>query len=304
VEAEPPFFIVGVPRSGTTMLRHMLAGHPRLAIPRESHFVPAALSAPSGAAALDLILATRQFSEWGVDPDVVRDRASRTDMTPSAVVHATFETYAAAQGKPRWGDKTPRYVAHMPQLAAAFPDARFVHILRDGREVATSLRDAWWGPGDLLLAAHEWRRTVAQGLDDAATLPAERYLEVRYQRLASSPEAELTRVLHFLGEEMVDGLLDYADRAISEQPQLPVEHRHLAEPPKAGLRDWRASCTPAEAARLDALLAPTLRRCGLDQHVSSTGWRRAEAEARLLAARYRRRRQRRAEHGTTERPAV
>lgn len=285
--AEPPFFVVGVPRSGTTLLRHMLGGHPRLAIPRESHFVPSALSAPSGAAALELILASEQFAEWGIDADAVRRRAAATDMTPPAVVRSAFETFAESQGKPRWGDKTPRYLKHMPQLAAAFPGSRFVHLLRDGREVATSLRDAWWGTDDLALAAHEWRHTIAKARADAESLPADQYLEVRYRRLVADPKTELARVLDFLGEDMVDGLLDYADRAATEQPQLPTEHRHLAEPPRDGIRDWRASCSPAEQARLDALLATTLRRLELDPDASSTPWRRADAEARLFARRVR-----------------
>src|SRR4051794_17280172 len=131
-----PFFIVGVPRSGTTLLRQMLRGHPRLAVPPESHFVPAALNAPSGAAALELILRDEHFADWQVDAADVRRRATTSDMTPASVVRAAFETYAQAQGRPRWGDKTPAYVLHMPLLAEAFPGARFVHIIRDGRDVA------------------------------------------------------------------------------------------------------------------------------------------------------------------------
>jgi hypothetical protein len=289
---QPPFFIVGVPRSGTTLLRQMLRGHPRLAIPRESHFVPHALASASGAAALDVILTSRQFAEWGVDADAVRRRAHAGDLTPADAVRAAFEAYAESEGKPRWGDKTPAYVLHMPQIATAFPGAAFVHIIRDGREVAASLRDAWWGADDILLAAHQWRRIIGAARAAAATLPASQYLEVRYADLVADPEAELVRILGWLGEEMADGLLDYTDRAVSEQPALPTEHRHLLEPPRRGTRDWRAGCSPAEQARVEALLAPTLRRLAFAPDASSSRWRRAEAETRLLALRARRKRQR------------
>ena len=93
---EAPFFIVGVPRSGTTLLRQMLRGHPRLAIPRESHFVPAALAAPTGAAALDLIVNDEHFAQWAIDADQVRRRAAATDMSPPAVVRASWPRNSAA----------------------------------------------------------------------------------------------------------------------------------------------------------------------------------------------------------------
>lgn len=287
--SETPFFIVGVPRSGTTLLRQMLRGHPRLAIPLESHFVPAALAAPTGPAALDLILADDNFRQWGLDPDLVRRRAAATDGTPAAVVQSAFEAYADAEGKSRWGDKTPLYVRHMPLLAAAFPGAQFVHIIRDGREVTTSMRDAWWGPNDLAFAAQLWRRTIAQARKAAGTLAPQQYLEVRYDRLVTAPQVELTRILDFLGEDIVDGLLDYRERVAAELPRLPHEHRHLLEPPTERIRDWRASCSPAEQERLNALLAPTLRLLGLGPEPAPSPLRRAEAELMLLRLRAQRR---------------
>src|SRR4051812_40353968 len=194
MEQLPPFFIVGVPRSGTTLLRQMLRGHPRLATPRESHFVPPALSAASGDAALDVILTSRQFAEWGIDADAVRRRARLTDRTPAAAVRAAFETYAESQGKPRWGDKTPGYVRRMPQLAAAFPGAKFVHIIRDGRQVAASLSETWWGPHDILFAADHWRRIIGEARAAVGALPPSQYLEVRYADLVADPEPLLAHI--------------------------------------------------------------------------------------------------------------
>jgi hypothetical protein len=193
--------------------------------------------------------------------------------------------YAEAQGKPRWGDKTPSYLLHMPLLTRAFPGARFVHIVRDGREVATSWRETWWGPDDVLLTAHQWRRMLARSAADARRLPPGSLLEVRYAALVEEPMPQLARILDFLGEDMQDDLLAYAERSAADLPGTPREHRHLLEPPRSQIRDWRASCTPAEQARVEALVAPTMRRLGLGGHLRSTPWRRLDAELHLLPVR-------------------
>src|SRR4051812_41352804 len=101
--ADAPVFVVGVPRSGTTLLRQMLRGSENLAIPRESHFVPRALDAATPGAALDTILSSTEIATWDIDPDAVRQRAAPA-ASPAAVVRAAFETYADAHGRRRWGD--------------------------------------------------------------------------------------------------------------------------------------------------------------------------------------------------------
>jgi hypothetical protein len=286
--AQAPVFVVGVPRSGTTLLRQMLRGIPSLAIPRESHFVPAALDAPTPAAALDIVLSSPKLATWDVDPDAVRQRAA-TAATPAEVVRAAFEAYALEQGRPRWGDKTPGYVLHIDRLANAFPDAVFVHLVRDGREVADSLREQQWGPPDLLLAAYAWRKGVRAGREAGERLGPSRYLEVSYEQLAAAPEDALTRVCRFLDEEVaLEDMFDYAGRATTEHPVLPHLHRHLAEPPTPGLRSWRANCSLTEQLDIEALMGPTLARFGYEPSApSQKPLRRATAEAKLYARRAR-----------------
>jgi LPS sulfotransferase NodH len=281
-------FIVGVPRSGTTLLRQMLRGSPSLAIPRESHFIPKALGAPTPAGALDLILSSRQFATWEIDADLVRG-ATAGASTPAAVVRAAFEAYAREQGRPRWGDKTPHYVNHIDALARAFGDAVFVHIVRDGREVADSLREQRWGPPTLLLAASAWRKGVTRGREAGERLGPSRYLELRYEELVAAPAPALTRVCEFLGEETaLDAMFDYASRAAGEHPVLPHLHRHLAKPPTPGLRDWRGNCSPAEQLEIEAVMGPTLVRFGYEPSpASQTWWRRTRAESKLYVRRAR-----------------
>jgi hypothetical protein len=177
----------------------------------------------------------------------------------------------------------------MPLLAQAFPGARFVHIIRDGREVAASWREAWWGPEDVLVTAHEWRRKIRRSRSTARRLPDGSVLEVRYASLVAQPQKELARIIDFLGESMHADLLDYTGRSAVDLPSVPVEHRHLLEPPRQHVRDWRATCTAAEQGRVEAIVAPTMRRLGLDPIPQTTARQRLDAELRLLPRRTRNR---------------
>lgn len=262
---ERPFFIVGAPRSGSTLLRLMLDGHPRLAIPGEAAFLPAALKAGlDKGALLERIIADRWFRDWGLAESDVRIAARRAwpDDAP-ALVRAVFEAYAAARGKARWGDKTPNHARHVTRIAAAFPDAQFIHLVRDGRDVAASIASKGWRSP--VGGAFWWRRNVSAAVAGGRTLGAARYLELRLEDLVADSEASLRRLCAFLGEEYVPELLDHASR-VDSRLTLWERHVHDAErlrmPPTPGLRDWRTDLTRRDASLVEAVCRPWLARFG------------------------------------------
>src|SRR4051794_37604907 len=154
-----PFFIVANDRSGTTMLRLMLDRGPDVAIPPESMFltdVPAEAVAQRGAQAIvEELWEHPKVKLWRLAEPPPRLPA---DAPASAVFAAPFEAYARAHGKPRWGDKTPHYVHHVDALVELWPDARFVVLVRDGRDVAVSVRPLPFGPNNAWAAAQWWAR--------------------------------------------------------------------------------------------------------------------------------------------------
>lgn len=140
-----PFFIVGSARSGTTLVRMILNSHPGVAVPPESRFI---VELWRGEKAVDVgetlaaLAAHPRFQLWSLPIEKVREQLGPTARAPYAeIMTAAYTAYAKSRGKTRWGDKTPRYVQHIPLLAELFPDARFVHIIRDGRNVALSYAD-------------------------------------------------------------------------------------------------------------------------------------------------------------------
>lgn len=206
-----PFFLVGCPRSGTTLLRRLLAAHPRLAIPEESHFIPFLFDAygdpadeAEAAALADALLSLRWIRDWHcpIDRDALLHCRSF-----AAVAATAFESYARHEGRPRWGDKTPQYVACIPLLSRLFPEARFIHIHRDPRDVARSWIASPFGPKNAYVAAGEWSRFVTAGRAAGEGLPRGTYLEIAYAELVSRVEPTMRRVCDFLGEDFDPAVL-------------------------------------------------------------------------------------------------
>jgi LPS sulfotransferase NodH len=222
-----PFFIVGAARSGTTLLRLMLAAHPRLAIPPESHFLVELIKAERQSGGLESVreqviqwlIAHRRLADFGLEPGFIRGTLEALQpLTTRAIADALFGEYTRRQGKVRWGDKTPRYRAYMKELEALYPGARFIHLLRDGRDAALSLLRAGFGPQTWTQAAYAWRNSVRAAWRGREALSPQAYLEVRYEDLLRHPESVLRSICQFLGEEYLPDMLEFSRSAELQVP--------------------------------------------------------------------------------------
>lgn len=270
-------FLVGCPRSGTTLLRAMVDAHPDVAIPGESHFIPtlarrrASYETRRG---FDLdkflrdILADERLARWHI-PEVSIGTAL-ADAGPGSLpdaIRALFATYAAGRRKPLYADKTPGYVRALPRLARLFPEARFVHIVRDGRDVALSLREMEWASPDLATLARVWRINVEYGRRAGERLGPERYLEVRYEELVDRPETTLRTVCAFLGLPFAPTMLRYHVDAERLTPSFrdPLPHAHVRLPPTKGLRHWATQMSREEVALFETIAGTALEQAGYDR---------------------------------------
>jgi hypothetical protein len=278
----PPVFVVGCGRSGTTLLRLMLDAHPDLAIPPESHFLSRFgknLGRYGSAGHVDAerlasdIVRTKTFQAWGVPGAQVMTRVrGLAAPTFAGVVDAVYMAYADAHGAPRWGDKTPRYVLDIPLFDRLLPGSRFVHIIRDGRDVAMSLRTVRFGPNEPMSAAAFWERRVRAGRRDGSELGMARYHEVRYERLVEDPERELRAICSFLELAWNPAMLAYPDRVADALPDdRRSQHRHEDRAPTAGLRDWRTEMPPVDVAAFEAVAGDLLDELGYGRGAPSPG---------------------------------
>jgi hypothetical protein len=267
----PPVIVLGVGRSGTTLLRVMLDRNSQLAIPYESFFVTPLAHRHGHRPRLDDFLDDLgrfyQLYEWGIAPEDVRPRL-REGMTTGEAISAVFEVYAERERKPRWGDKTPLYMQHLPLLERLFPDALWVHLVRDGRDAALSFLNlpkdfsgrTWAQPRTAPQFAARWRTEILAARRLGSHV-GERYLELRYESLVAEPVRELRRVCEHASLPWEPAMLDYA--GTSEVAQMP-EHRNIAQPPTPGLRDWRTQMDRPDALAFEDVASDVLRSAGYE----------------------------------------
>jgi len=269
----------------------MLDAHPELAIPPESYFVSGlypfrsryvrrdgAFDLPRFAKALSRL---PKFRDWDLPASSLR--SAFADPLPGGdypdAIRLLYRTYAEDQGKPRYGDKSPGYVTRMKLLAPLFPEARFVHIVRDVRSVALSLVEMprEWGTRTVPEGAARWRHRVGRGHAEGTALGPDRYLEVGYEDLVADAEAVLRRVLDFLLLPWDDVVLRYADRSLSRVPEgSHAIHRNVARAP-AVVRDWREQISPEDLETVEAIAGDLLAEMGYERAVPHPG---PEARAR------------------------
>jgi hypothetical protein len=285
-----PTVVLGVSRSGTTLLKAMLDAHSQLAIPSESYFLPQLWDRhgerPERDAFVEDLGRLERLREWGVDPEAVRARLPER-ATFAQAVQSIFQLYAESRGKPRFGEKTPLYMQHLDVLDRAFPGARYVHIVRDGRDAAVSLLAMTRKPrfnlsrprgiGDFAVA---WQREVRGAQAFGLTRP---YHELRYEDLVEEPESRLREVCAFLEPEYEPGMLEYHRR---EDPSLYADHPRLAEPPVRDTRSWRKELRPDDAALFEAIAGDLLAELGYERAHPRPGRRgRALAERAAYSTR-------------------
>ncbi len=287
--AGPPApFIVGVTRSGTTLLRLMLDAHPQLAIPPETHFVPQLIRTTrkrgiSCEEAHGVVTGHRQWGDFGLDSGELLSRFCELDrIDPETTLRAFFELYAEREGKPRWGDKTPNYIKRMKQIERWIPEAHFIHMIRDGRDAALSrFKRLLKEPPPMETVAERWVRKIEGARTDSGDLS--HYIEVQYEELVRDTESQLRRVCEFLELPWDRSILRYYERAedrLAEmhrdlpadegRPRRPADHRKQAHlltskpPDPSRLARWKHDMDAEDNRRFESVAGDLLEELGYE----------------------------------------
>ena len=210
-------------------------------------------------------------------------------MSTGEAIAAIFAAYASERGKPRWGDKTPLYMQHLPLLERLFPTACFIHLIRDGRDAALSflavppgiMTKGWGYPRDARGFACQWATEVRAARALGARVGAARYHEVRYETLVADPEAELRHVCRLAALVYDPEMLGYVGQTDSARKE---HQQRLNEPPRVGVRDWRTEMAPADVTAFEAVAGDLLDELGYPVSTAGRDRRRLVAyEAKTRA---------------------
>jgi hypothetical protein len=278
-----PVFVVGVPRSGTTLLSAMLSAHPRIAISPETHFMRWAERHRDLDLSRDEDLETfwsdyragEPFSRLGIDGEEARARIDALIPRGYREVFLTLVELATERtGKPRRGEKTPAHEEWVTTLLDWFPESRVIHVLRDPRAVLASLRRVSWARQPLAFYAWRW----AGAVDRLHALSGEpRVRAVRYEDLVTEPARVLREICEFLGEGHDEAMVSaFADAGAELSRDEPWKDNVRGPVRTDRVESWRDELTERQVALIEAIA-----REGMDRH----GYARASGPHPLVAAR-------------------
>jgi hypothetical protein len=253
------------------MLR-LILDRGEVAVPPESMFL---LDVDPSQPAEDVLRAAWNHPRvqlWGLSgkPPSMPARLGGMDAFRFAV-SAPFVAYAEREGKRRWGDKTPAYIRHVDRLTAIWPDARFVVLVRDGRDVALSVMNVPFGPNNAWAAARSWANAIRRGRDAARRFRG-RVLEIRYEDLVTKPAETVGAVCDFLGLGYSDEMLaiERTDRSkvVADQSAWFTSVWNGITTEAVG--KWRTELTPRQIEAFETVAGDELRVLGYETSTATS----------------------------------
>jgi len=272
--SDRPIFVVGCPRSGTTLLQVMLHSHRRIAIPPETRFlIPlyqqraefGDLTDDGNRRELATFITRRgsKFRDLGLDVRQVSREIVEGPPTVGSAAGILFRAYARRFDKERWGDKRPGYFSYIPELLRMFPDAQLIHLVRDGRDCVASLKRMPWWEHDSVVSMCVWAQAVDYCRRAGRRVGPQRYIELQYEQLVADPEPELRRLCEFLEEDFDPSMLTPHRVAGSAVPERKGWHSRTRETvDTAAIGGWRGQLEEWEISLMELVCGGRLRRYG------------------------------------------
>ena len=273
----PYVFFVGCPRSGNTLVQRLADAHPELAVMHGTRWIARwyerriALTEDGRVTAdlLERLLRHKRFKALEMEPnDLMRLYWENPAVPYSDFVTALFDRFGERHGKRLVGDKSPEYVRSIPTLHSLWPKVRFVHTIRDGRDVCLSVLD--WRKGSTHFSTFEedpvtttgvwWEWYVQLGREAGSRFGPNLYHEIQYESLVADPERKAIRLCHFLGIPYDRAMLRFHEGRTRSKPGLSTKSAWL--PVTGGLRDWRTQMDPSDVLRFEAAAGDLLDELG------------------------------------------
>ena len=283
----PFVFIVGCPRSGTTLLQRIFDCHPQVAVTPETHWIPRWYEkkigkgiTPEGLVRKKLVrslLAFPRFGELGIErAELEALRKPGGTISYAQFISRLFDLYGKKRGKQFVGDKTPGYARNLNTLHALWPAAKFVHLIRDGRDVCLSIlswqrakgwaageglaRFSSWAESPLCAAALWWDWHVRLAREAGLGFEGGVYMELRYEALVADPHGECRKLCTFLEIPYCEEMLQlYESRA---EDGHAGDEKHPWRSITAGLRDWRTQMRSQDVELFEAAAGDLLDELG------------------------------------------
>ncbi|WP_203826690.1 sulfotransferase family protein [Actinoplanes palleronii] len=293
MSSDRPIFVVGCPRSGTTMLQLMLHAHPRIALPPETRFLLEAyterrtfgdLNDAANRRALGAFISeSHQFEDLGLDREQAVEAVVAAPPTLGSAIGTVFKMYSERFGKPRWGDKRPLYLRHLPAILRLFPDAQIINIMRDGRDCVASLKETPWSGNEFDKLIGYWTQSADASLLATRRYPKDVYHQVRYEDLVADPEPHLRGICDFLEEDFDPAMTKPSQLASVAVPEYKTWHKLTHQDVTTErVQSWRSRLTEDEVRQCEAEFGDRLTYFGYQPSTPVPRSARMRIGARLI----------------------
>ncbi|RMF06479.1 MAG: sulfotransferase [Candidatus Neomarinimicrobiota bacterium] len=262
-------FLVGCPRSGTTLVQEILNRHPAIALAPElfyiRHFVETTPTLQDSESRLRLgkkIIAQDWFDRLEIEKEEFLHWMETRGTTHALIYRELLRRYGAQKDATWIGDKTPNNVLYIPRLLTYFPDAVFLHILRDPRAVVRSWKTVPWTTGTIWGDAKIWRKYI-RAWDRFRSYTEGRGLTIRYEDVIGNPETTVQSICQFLNLPYDEALLNPSGRESSFVPEAEPWKKNAAAGIDPDLRDrWQQELTSTEIAGIEWICGSDMVKWG------------------------------------------
>ena len=264
-----PLFVVGMSRSGTTLLREVLNRNPEVGIPSaEALFIPYIirrfraklfpLERQQAHEFQHILKESKFFDKLRAKGLLLQD--SELDLilklkSLEEIIETLMRFFVPADTKKSgfiWGDKSPNYLLSIGLLKSFFPSARFIHIIRDPRDRALSAHKAWGA--NIYIAAERWRKGIKTARQQSQVF-REDYLEVFYEKFTGSPDKGLKQICEFLGINYDESMLEL-NSPVEVYAEIGAETRQTTRIVPDNTKKYLHELNPGQIKRIDEIVFP------------------------------------------------
>ena len=270
----PPVFIVGAPRSGTTLMAVLLDRHSNIAIGPETQFFTEFIpqnwtgkTPETHEQLIDSALAFKRIADFNFDREQLLNHFRKYELTLPNLLRSIIEVHAIRNSKWRPGEKSPHHLQHIPTILDHFSDAKIICVLRDGRDVVRSLLDTPWAlpknPRRLRLFCIRWNDAAEQTIYYQKTLSPDRFMTVKFEDILRQSKSELEKICAFLGEEFELTQLEPAQPSNvipGWEKQWKSKASEMLDPGR--IEAWRKSADQEQLWVMNSMMGSMLERMG------------------------------------------
>lgn len=279
-----PFFIVGSGRSGTTLLRLILSSHSEVTIPPETWFImPLVKEIPIDTylteneidLSFKIITTHYRWPDMGIDTDEFHDKLKKNrNIKLKDIIDIVYDHYLKMENKSIWGDKTPPYIKILPELISLYPEARFIHLIRDGHDVAMSFYKLQWKGRWLANNVTEWNDSIDKYIEYKRTKIIDRILEIKYENLVVDTENTIKTICTFIGLSFEPKMLYWEKEIFNKIPkrEIGAHKKVFRRPKKADIYRWKKESSDVDIFIIESYLKKNLKAMGYDVKFENILW--------------------------------